>query len=293
VFQGYIEGEYVYVAAPVGGQLQELSVSRGESVKAGQPLFQLDPEPEQSDLKQAEQRLAQVTARLANLTKGLRPTELAALEASLASAKADARLAEAELKRFSQLQEERVVSLEEMDRARSRDDAARAAVSRLQADLETARLGAREDEVAAAQAEVEAARAVRDQARWVVDQKRQSAPGKGVVDDTLYRVGEWVAAGRPVVSLLPPENVKVRFFVPEPELAPVQVGAPVSISFDGATGPVHATISYISTQAEFTPPVIYSRENRAKLVFMVEAKFAPGTVGVLHPGQPVDVRKGP
>jgi HlyD family secretion protein len=179
-----------------------------------------------------------------------------------------------------------------MDRARSRNDAAKAAVSRLQADLETARLGAREDEVAAAEAEVEAAKAVRDQARWAVDQKRQSAPGKGVVDDTLYRVGEWVAAGRPVVSLLPPENVKVRFFVPEPELASVQLGGPVSVSLDGATEPVPATISYISTQAEFTPPVIYSRENRAKLVFMVEAKFPPGTAGTLHPGQPVDVRRG-
>jgi HlyD family secretion protein len=111
----------------------------------------------------------------------------------------------------------------------------------------------------------------------------------GTVTDTLFARGEWVPAGAPVVSLLPPANVKVRFFVPEPRLGGVKVGQKVSLACDGCPAAVAATITYIAPQAEFTPPVIYSKENRAKLVFLVEAKPAAADASKLHPGQPVDV----
>lgn len=290
IFQGYIEGEYVYAAAPVAGTLQELGVTRGDLVQTGQLLFRLDPEPEQSALAEADQRVVQAEARLADLTKGQRPSEIAALEARLARARADAEFARSELDRFTQLRDDRVISPDEMDRARARQDAAVATVASLEADLETARLGARADEVDAARSEVDAQRAARSKAQWAFDQKEQFAPTNSAVDDTLYRVGEWVAAGRPVVSLLPPKNIKVRFFVPEPELSSIHAGDTVSVSFDGALQPAVATVRYVSTQAEFTPPVIYSRENRAKLVYMVEAHFTPDVAAELRPGQPVDIR---
>ena len=109
------------------------------------------------------------------------------------------------------------------------------------------------------------------------------------MQDTLYRAGEWVAAGNPVVELLPPANIKVRFFVPQAVLPRIKTGQTVSVTFDGGQRAYSATVNYISTQAEFTPPVIYSRENRAKLVFMIEAKFSPADAAELRPGQPVDV----
>jgi HlyD family secretion protein len=109
------------------------------------------------------------------------------------------------------------------------------------------------------------------------------------VHDTLYRQGEFVAAGNPVVVLLPPENLKVRFFVPQEKLAQIKTGATVSVQADGAARAVSATVNYISTQAEYTPPVIFSRETRANLVFMIEAKFAAADAAELRPGQPVDV----
>jgi HlyD family secretion protein len=109
------------------------------------------------------------------------------------------------------------------------------------------------------------------------------------VQDTLYRAGEFVAAGNPVVVLLPPENLKARFFVPQEMLPRIKTGENVSVTFDGAAKNYSATINYISTQNEFTPPVIYNRENRAKLVFMIEAKFSPADAAELRPGQPVDV----
>ena len=128
------------------------------------------------------------------------------------------------------------------------------------------------------------------QGEWSFDQKQQFAPANAFVQDTLYRQGEWVAAGNPVVVLLPPENLKVRFFVPQEILPKIKTGETVNVSFDGAPKNYSATINYISTQNEFTPPVIYNRENRAKLVFMIEAKFAPTDAAAVRPGQPVDVK---
>jgi HlyD family secretion protein len=139
------------------------------------------------------------------------------------------------------------------------------------------------------EAGVESQGAALDKARWSFDQKQQSAPMNAFVHDTLYRGGEWVAAGNPVVELLPPTNIKVRFFVPQAALPRIKPGQTVSVTFDGGPHAYSATVNYISTQAEFTPPVIYSRENRAKLVFMIEAKFSPADAADLRPGQPVDV----
>ncbi len=291
-WQGYLEGEYVHVAAPFGGQLTNLAVARGDTVRAGQLLFQLDSQSERAAVREAQERLAQAQARLDNLRKGRRPSEIASLEAQLNRARANLELSEIELKRREQLREKDVISPAEFDTARARRDADAAQVATLKADLETARLGAREDEVRAAEADVQSLNAALAKASWDLAQKQQAAPTNAVVHDTLYRPGEFVGAGMPVVSLLPPANLKVRFFVPEPELAAIKVGQRVQVSLDGVPTPLTATVSYIATQAEFTPPVIYSQENRAKFVYLIEARFAPEPAAQLHPGQPADVRVG-
>jgi len=96
-----------------------------------------------------------------------------------------------------------------------------------------------------------------------------------------------------VVSLLPPPNIKVRAFVPEKQIHTLHQGDGVQVIVDGAPGPLAGRISFISPRAEYTPPVIYNRENRSKLVFMIEVTFEPQVAATLHPGQPVDVRLGP
>ncbi len=289
-FQGYVEGEYVYVAAPLGGALTHLAVARGDSVKAGQLLFTLDREPEAAALAQAEKNLAQAQSQLDDLTKGDRPSEIAAFTAQLDRAQANLKLADAQFARREQLGGEDVVSKEELDQMRAQRDASQAQVDQLAADLETAKLGGRADAIRAAQAVVEAQTAARDKAKWAFDQKQQFAPAAAAVHDTLYRAGEWVAAGNPVVVLLPPENLKVRFFVPQKMLPQIKTGQIISVHCDGANQTFKATVNYLSTQAEYTPPVIYSRETRADLVFMIEAKFSPADAANLRPGQPVDVR---
>jgi HlyD family secretion protein len=155
--------------------------------------------------------------------------------------------------------------------------------------LETARLPARADQIAAAEANVRALESALAKAEWDLAQKRQSAGQAGLIFDTLYREGEWVGAGKPVVVLLPPPNIKVRAFVPQTRVGTIQAGQEVRVFVDGVTEPFVGRVTFISPQAEYTPPVIYSQQSRSKLVFMIEARFDSKIAAELHPGQPVDV----
>jgi len=289
-FQGYVEGEYVYMAAPLSGMLTNLAVARGDMVKTGQLIFELERQSEAAALAQAEKNLAQAQAQLDDVIKGKRPTEIDSMAAQLDRAQANLKLADAEFTRREQLGGSKVVSKEELDQARAQRDTDQAQVAQLAADLATAKLGGREDAVRATAALVESQRAAYDKARWSVEQKQQFSPANAAVHDTLYRQGEYVMAGNPVVSLLPPENLKVRFFVPQDQLPKIKTGESISVMPDGTAHALNATINYISTQAEYTPPVIFSRETRANLVFMIEAKFSAADAADLRPGQPVDVK---
>jgi HlyD family secretion protein len=170
--------------------------------------------------------------------------------------------------------------------AAKRDEAR---VAELEASVTTTKLPARADEIRAAEADARAARAVLAQSEWRLAQRAVAAPAAGLVHDTYYTVGDWVPAGSPVVSLLPPANVKARFYVPEPQLARLQPGMDVQLACDGCRAPIAARIDYVSNRAEFTPPVLYSKENRGKLVFLVEARPSSADAKTLKPGQPVDV----
>jgi HlyD family secretion protein len=222
-FQGYVEGEFVYVASPLAGTLKSLQVQRGQQVKVGDPLFALDETAERAARDQAKAELV---------------------------------LAEAEYARQEKLFREGPAAAQDFDRARSTRD---------------------QDQQRLAQAE------------WNFDQKKQAAPQTGFVYDTLFRQGEWVAAGKPIVALLPPQNIKVRAFVPEARIGSIHYGDTVRVTVDGVPAPFVGKVSYISPRAEYTPPVIYSKESRDKLVFMIESVFEPAVSANLHPGQPVDV----
>ena len=127
-------------------------------------------------------------------------------------------------------------------------------------------------------------------AQWRLDQRHVASPADGVVADVLARPGETMPAGGPVVSLLPPGNIFVRFFVPEPRLAHVHLGDRSRCDCDNCPADLVGTISFIAPQAEYTPPVIYSEASRAKLVYMVEARPSREQAMLINPGQPVAVR---
>lgn len=289
-WQGYVEGDFVSVASPIGGRLDHLRVVKGDRVETNTELFVLEREAELAAKKEALERLRQAQARLEDLKKGLRPTEIAALEARLEQTRAMAELSATQLERATKLRGTRAMAEEDYDRARWTHQSNTNQVLELLAQLATARLGGRTDAVVAADAELSAAAAALQKADWSVSQKAQSAPKPALVYDTLYREGEFIPAGIPVVSLLPPDNIKIRFFVPEAEFASFKGGDRVRVRWSGASGALECKVSYLSPRPEYTPPVLYNRENRAKLVFMIEAlPVDPSQARDLHPGQPVDV----
>ena len=289
-WSGYAEGDPVYVAAPVAGQLLDLQVQRGDTVAAGAPLFSIDVTPMRAARAEADARLAAARAEQADAAKGRRPDEIAMSRAQLAQARAQSALAETDLARQQQLIGQGFISAARLDDARATAAQARQRVRELESSLRVAELPARSDQQAAARANAEAASAALEQQQWREAQTRQRAPAAGLVDDTFYRVGEYVNAGQPVVALLPPSQRKARFYVPEPELASLRQGQAVLLSCDGCGAPIAARISYISPQPEYTPPVIYSNSQRARLVFLVEARPDPAQATRLHPGQPLEVR---
>jgi HlyD family secretion protein len=287
-YQGYLEGEFVYIAAPLAGQLESLAVAKGTRVETGAALFTLERGSELAVQRQAAETLRAAEARLADLRKGSRPSELAALEARLQQAKATAELSRLDFARQENLFKTQAIAASDFDRARLARERDQRLLDELSSQIETARLGGRTDAIAAAQADVSAATAAKEKADWSVAQKTQAAPRAGFVFDTLYRAGEFVPAASPVVALLPPENLKARFFVPAPDFAGIQSGAAVRVVIDQGEA-VTGRVSYLSPQPEYTPPVLYNRENRAKLVFMIEATLDPAAATRLHPGQPVEV----
>jgi HlyD family secretion protein len=291
--QGYVEGEFVYVASPFAGSLEALHVQRGTQVKAGDLLFALDSSPEKAARDEAKRRVDQARANLEDAKKSKRPTEIESIEAQLRQARSALTFSEKEFERQEKMiRNPGVTAEQDFERARSARDQDSQRVAQVEADLKTAQLGSRIDQIAAAEANVRAMEAALAKAEWDLSQKRQAAPQAALVFDTLYREGEWVAADRPVVALLPPQNIKVRAFVPEPWVGKIRIGDRVQIFVDGLIEPLIGKVSFISPQAEYTPPVIYSRESRSKLVFMIEAVFDPKTAANLHPGQPVDVQFG-
>lgn len=292
--QGYIEGEYMRVGAPFAGTLQQLSVQRGDQVASNAPLFALERENELAARKQAEEQMLSARARLENMKTGKRAPEVQSVEEQLRQAMAARELSAANFKRQESLFKSGFISSAALDDVRTRMKSDDALVEQLRAAVATAKLpGGRPDEIRAAQADADAAQQALAQADWRLSQRAIVAPQAGRVNDTYFVVGDFVPAGSPVVSLLPAANVKVRFYVPEPMLGRLSPGQTVSFTCDSCDAPLAATVSFIADRAEFTPPVLYSKENRAKLVFLVEARLAADVAAKLNPGQPVDVTLPP
>jgi HlyD family secretion protein len=292
-FGGYAEADVVYVGPAIGGRVQKLAVERGARVQAGQVLFELERDPEALARAAAAARAEGAAAQARNLKKGKRVEELRVIEQQLAQARAALVLSTSELKRSEALVAQGFLSPNRLDELRATRERDAARVAELQANLAVARDAARPDEIAAADAGQRVAESELASSRWREDQTRGLAPQPGLVQDVMFRPGEYAAPGAPVVAVLPDGALKVRFFAPQAALARLRVGEVVTVSCDGCPAGLSARIAFISDQAEYTPPVIYSNESRAKLVFMVEARPDAKTAAVLKPGQPVDVRIAP
>ena len=246
---GYGEGDNAFIGPPQPGWITHLYVQRGDAVHRGELLFTLDDTHERAARDQAAATLAQ-------------------MKATLTQQQANLDYNAKQLSRQTGLARANAGTPTQLDLAQSNFRQSGAQISQAQSQI---------DQQAAALAAAE----------YALAQRRVVAQTDGSVQDIYYREGEYVGASIPVLSVLPPNNVYVRFFVPEPELSSVHIGEKVQISCDGCK-PIDAAITFIAQQEEFTPPVIFSEDNRGKLVFKLEAR-APGGLKI-NPGQPVTVK---
>ena len=290
-WQGYADAEFVRIGPPLQGLLVKVPVKAGDIVKAGQLLFAQDDANDIASRDEILARSAETEARLANLQAPGRNEEITQAEAALADTKAALQRAATDLARADVLVKTQSISVQQNDRARADMLSAAAKMEAAEATLALKRspIG-RAQEIRAQTAVVAENKAQLAQATWRLAQRTMVAPVGGSISDVYARVGETPNAGVPVVSLLPPENMLIRFFLPETMLATIHPGVRLGIGCDSCKPDLTATVSFVSPRAEFTPPVIYSETTRGKLVYLVEARpNAPDTT-TLKPGQPVTVR---
>ncbi|MEQ8734774.1 MAG: HlyD family efflux transporter periplasmic adaptor subunit [Rhodospirillaceae bacterium] len=286
-YTGYVEADYIYVSAPAAGWLEDNDLREGEDVEQGRIMFTLEQGLEVAALAEAKSRYDQAAALERDLETGARDAELEVLRSELQEAQASLTLARAERKRWTQLAEQGVAPLSRRDQVVADEEKAQARVQSLKQNIDVARLAGRDAARDAAIAAREAAAAAMTQAEWRLSQRSVTAGVAGRVEEIFHRPGEYVTSGAPVVALLPPDGLKLRFFVPQADLNLVAPGQMIEVSSDGLPNRVTAHIRFIATEAEFTPPVIYSVGVREKLMFLVEGTFDSRVT--LRPGQPVDV----
>lgn len=286
---GYVEGEYVLLAPTEVTQVREVSVSRGDRVKAGDSVAAMEHRDAELAVAQAKAALAEAEAQLADLKEGKRPEEIAVLEATLASARAEANEARRVLSRTQDLSTRGIASQADLDKAQTAVETAEARVGQAEANLAVARLPARPETIKAARNKRDQAEAALEEARWRLSERVLKAPAAGRINDIIRNAGDVAGPSAPVISMLPDGAVKLKLYVPEEQFSSLAVGMPLAVKCDGCAPNLEARISYISPDPEFTPPVIYSLETRQKLVYLVEAK-PEGEATRLQPGQIVDVK---
>jgi HlyD family secretion protein len=286
--QGWVEAELVFVAPDEAGRVVALNVALGDAVQAGAPLFAVDDELQRSDVAANAAAVAEARARLDRaVAQQQRPAEIAVLEAQQKRAEAALALSTAELERQRQLIEKGISSKAQFDTAQANFHRDTAALDEVRRQIKVAQLAARDEDIAAARQALAAAEARLSAAETRLARRKVSSPVSGVVRQVYFRPGEMVASGRPVLALLPPANLKVRFFIPETRIQEVTVGQTVRVRCDGCASDIQARVDFVARTAEYTPPVVYTLEERAKLVFLVEAR--PNQPDQLRVGQPVRV----
>ncbi len=254
-YNGYIDAELIYLSSDFGGRLDKLAVTKGQSVKAGQLIFKLEQVDENFKVAISKLNKIDILARQRELQNRIN---------------------------YAQINYNRIIEL------RTRD-----AASNDELDQAKENLNILQNQQRGLDAQMASNKKDIAQKIWQLRQKQNTAPESGIIFDNYFNPQEYVSGGIPIVSLITAQNIKVIFFVAERELSQVYLGQKILIQSDGALRELVGQISYISNQAEYTPPIIFSREDRQKLVFRIEAKMTNPNLAQIHLGQPVSVKLVP
>lgn len=279
---GYAEGDFITVAPDAPGRIAQTYAQEGETVSAGDRLFALDAATERAALAAAEARIDAAVARFDDASAGGRTPEVEAARDQLEQARATAREAADTLTRTRTLLEDGHVSQARLDQAEAAAQTARARVSEMRQRLSLVQLPARENQLRALQAEIATAEAERERAAEALARREVAAPDDAVIHRQIRFAGEQAGPAQPVYDLLPDGAVHALLFIPEPDLAGYTIGDRLAVACDSCPSGLTVRLVSIADEAEFTPPVIYSDNERARLVYRAEARFdgtppPPGT----------------
>jgi HlyD family secretion protein len=265
-YTGYVISDNLFMSSPVSGTVKSVSVKRGQRVDVGMPLFQIDPTALEA---RAQKTRAQIQEA---------ESQSAVQQASLESAEAALTLAISDLDRLltAEKENEGAISQKDIDKARE-------TVTRMKVEVVST-----QNRIEASKAQISSGMAALREIEYQLTELSPVSPVSGRVEEVIYKTGEWVPANAAVISLVPDDEIKIRFYVPQSRMQDYPSGTPVSIAYDGGPSGMKAVGDFVSTRPEYTPPIIYSLETRDKLVFMVEA--VPDDPARLIPGQPIDVR---
>ncbi|RUZ47174.1 HlyD family efflux transporter periplasmic adaptor subunit, partial [Mesorhizobium sp. M7A.F.Ca.US.003.02.1.1] len=266
---GYVEGDYVLLAPIEVAQVETVTVKRGDRVMPGTTVVTLESADAKIAVAQAQASLAQAQAQLADLQIGKRPEEIAVLKAEVDMASAQAADAKRKYDRAADLFKRGAGTQADFDTASATLETANAQVGQAKSNLAVGGLPARPETIKAADNQVKQAQAALEQAQWRLSKRVLAAPSPGRVNDVIRNPGDTSGPTAPVISILPDGAVKLSVYIPESAFSSVKVGTLLGVHCDGCGPDVKARVSYVSPEPEFTPPVIYSLENRQKLVYLV------------------------
>jgi len=285
---GTIETTTVAVSFKVPGRLKERLVDEGQQVRVGQIVARLEDDElkDERTVRSADQQAAQ--AALADLKAGSRQEEIAASAATLARLKAEAERAAQDATRAEALFKKEVIPRKELDAARAAKDATAAAVREGDERLKLVKVGPRPDAIKQAQARLEGAAAARSLADTRLSQAVLAAPISGTVMAKHAEPGELLAAGSPVITVAKMDEVWVRAYLPETQLGKIKLGQRATVTSDTWKGRTYqGTVSFIASEAEFTPRNVQTEAERVKLVYRIKIIIA-NPQQELKPGMPVD-----
>jgi len=289
LYNGYIEADYVYISPYNNGKIESIFVSKGESIKKGAELFKIDGNKEKANLNIYDQAAQGVNFYIEDMKKGARPEKLKFWSNVAEAIKFISEGTGIGDRMYTTLEKDKAVSYKDQQKITHIHKAALKMSQALTAWVEYQKLSERPDKIAAAESLKKALDTQAAYSKWDMEQVIQGAPKDAYVFDVFYREGEFVQAGKPVVSLLPPENIKAVFFVDGKIVNNLKLGDKISVKLSNVTKPTAAVVSYISSKSEYTDPFIYSLKNNEKYMYLVEAKFNPSDSAKLHPGQPIEV----
>lgn len=288
-YQGYVAGTNTYIAPQFEGKLKKLAVKRGDKVEKGALLFALDDKPQVYVLNESTALLQESIAQLTDLAKPKRTQRLDIIRAKIKQVEAQINLAQLRENRNQTLFDKKVLAKDSLDVSHEHLNELLAKKKQLESELELSMLGARPDIIDAKKSAIQSLKIKIKHLSWVLSSKVEYSPDAGVVCDTFYVEDELVTKAKPVVALLFPKNIYLEFFVPYLEAKNLYIGKEIEYYFMDENKHIKlAKITFISPEAEYVPPLVYSRDNSDKIVFKIKAK--PVNNEFLNPGIPVTIK---